>query len=268
MKTPDRQRRELLAGAAAAGLVLISRGTARAVPAGAKAHEAKAGDPKAGDPKDRKNQGKADAKEKHADQDKGDDIPPTEDLMREHGVLRRILLIYDEAARRRAGDDPTGGASTLAVVGAAAGIVHRFVEGYHEKLEEDFVFPRLEKAGKLTELTRVLRAQHAAGRRLTDAIIKATKSPATATTEQRRALGADLEAFVRMYGPHAAWEDTELFPAYRTLFTEAEFDELGERFEAQEQKLLGAGGFEGSLKEVADIEKAIGIHDLSLFTPR
>ena len=27
-------------------------------------------------------------------------VPPTEDLMREHGVLRRIMLVYDEIARR------------------------------------------------------------------------------------------------------------------------------------------------------------------------
>jgi hypothetical protein len=29
----------------------------------------------------------------------------------------------------------------MGVVAAAANIVHRFVEGYHEKLEEQFVFP-------------------------------------------------------------------------------------------------------------------------------
>ena len=71
-----------------------------------------------------------------------------------------------------------------------------------------------------------------------------------------------------MYAAHAAWEDTELFPAYRKQFTEAELDELGDRFEEQEHRLLGSGGFEGSLKEVGDLEKALGIHDLASFTPR
>ena len=47
----------------------------------------------------------------------------------------------------------------------------------------------------------------------------------------------------------------------------AELDRLGIRFEAQEHKLLGGGGFEGSLKEVGELEKALGIHDLSKFTP-
>jgi len=196
----------------------------------------------------------------------GDDIPPTEDLMREHGVLRRILLVYDEAARRLATDDAVAGGA----VAGAAGIVRRFVEGYHEKLEEDFVLPKMEKAGKLVELARVIRAQHAAGRRLTDAIMAAAKAADAklASAEQRRAIVVPIQSFTRMYAAHAAWEDTELFPAYRALFTEAELDKLGERFEDQEHKLLGSGGFEGALKEVGDLETALGIHDLAAFSPR
>ena len=69
--------------------------------------------------------------------------------MREHGVLRRILLVYEESIRRLAAGDAAG-ADVVDVIAGAANIVHRFVEGYHEKLEEDFVFPKLEKAGKLS----------------------------------------------------------------------------------------------------------------------
>ena len=195
--------------------------------------------------------------------ERGGGVPPTEDLMREHGVLRRILLVYEEAIRRLS----TGGAAVVDVVGGAANIVHRFVEGYHEKLEEEFVFPKLEKAGKLLDLTQVLRIQHAAGRKVTDAIRESTKQK-SASAAQRQALTANLASFVRMYAPHAAWEDTELFPVFRQLYSAAELDRLGDRFEDQEHKLLGNGGFEGSLKDVGDLEKALGIHDLSKFTPK
>ncbi|HEX3696428.1 MAG TPA: hemerythrin domain-containing protein [Polyangia bacterium] len=231
MKPIRRDRRELLAGAAGAGLLLLSSGAGAA--------------PKA------------------ATKGKADDVPPTEDLMREHGILRRVLLIYDEAARRLGTNDGT----VISVVGAAANIVHRFVEGYHEKLEEEFVFPKLEKAGKLTDLTKVLRVQHLGGRKLTESIIGATKAGKAPTSEQRLALVADLQSFARMYAPHAAWEDTELFPVYREQFSETEFDKLGDRFEDQEHKLLGSGGFEGSLKDVGELEKILGIHDLAKFTP-
>ena len=220
-------RRDFLAGVAGAGVLLISSAPAA-----------------------------------HAETKRSGDVPPTEDLMREHGVLRRILLVYEEAIRKL----PSGDAAVIDVIGGAANIVHRFVEGYHEKLEEDFVFPKLEKAGKLVDLTQVLRIQHAAGRKVTDAIGEATKQK-TLRPEQRQLLTAHLQSFIHMYAPHAAWEDTELFPVFRQLYTEAELDRLGDRFEAQEHKLLGGGGFEGSLKEVGDLEKALGIHDLSKFTP-
>jgi hemerythrin-like domain-containing protein len=223
-------RREFLAGVAGTGLALVSSAAAQAGP---------------------KQTG---------------GVPPTEDLMREHGVLRRILLVYEEAIRRL----PSGEAAVIDVIDVIAGaanIVHRFVEGYHEKLEEEFVFPKLEKAGKLLELTQVLRIQHAAGRKVTDAIRESTKQK-SASGAQRQALTGNLEAFIRMYAPHAAWEDTELFPVFRQLYSEAELARLGDRFEDQEHKLLGGGGFEGSLKDVGDLEKALGIHDLGKFTPK
>jgi hemerythrin-like domain-containing protein len=234
MSDRGRGRREFLAGVVGTGVVLAADG-ARAAPA-------------------------------HAKKGAGEDIPPTEDLMREHGVLRRILLVYDEAVRRLATDDPVAGGA----VAGAAGIVRRFVEGYHEKLEEELVLPKLEKAGKLVQLAKVIRAQHAAGRRLTDAIAQAAKAAdgKRPGAEQRRAIVVPIQSFTRMYTAHAAWEDTELFPAYRALFTEAELDKLGERFEEQEHKLLGSAGFERSLKEVGDLETALGIHDLAAFSPR
>ena len=52
----------------------------------------------------------------------------------------------------------------------SAGLVRRFVEDYHERLEEKHVFPRFEKAGELGVLVRVLFEQHQAGRFLTDRI--------------------------------------------------------------------------------------------------
>ena len=231
MDDSTRGRRKFLAGLAGTGLVLTAARADGAAPA--------------------------------AKKEKAEDIPPTEDLMREHGVLRRILLVYDAAARRLAGED----AIAIGAVAAAANVVRRFVEGYHEKLEEQFLLPTLEKAGKLTDLTKVIRVQHAAGRKLTEAILKATKPGKSATPEQRRVAVTAMQSFARMYAAHAAWEDTEVFPVYRGLFTEAQLDELGEKFEEQEHKLLGGAGFEGSLKEVGDIEKTLSVHDLAAYTP-
>jgi len=192
------------------------------------------------------------------------DVNATEDLMREHGVLRRVLLVYGEGIRRvHAGTPPP--ADTFA---SAAGVIRDFIEAYHEKLEEEQVFPRLEKAGKLTDLTKVLRAQHDAGRRLTQSILKGATPAALKNKAQANALTASIEQFIRMYEPHASREDTVLFPTFHDLFTEKEFDELGDQFEEKEHQVLGSGGFEGTVEKVAQLEKALGIYELSQFTPR
>src|SRR5258705_9194287 len=57
-------------------------------------------------------------------------VSPPEDLMREHGVLERLLLIYEACGRAiSAGDKPSP------VLPGAARLLRRFVEDYHERLE-------------------------------------------------------------------------------------------------------------------------------------
>jgi hypothetical protein len=102
--------------------------------------------------------------EENKETEKEIEVGPPEDLMREHGVLKRVLLIYGEVLRRidAKQDFPPD------ALADAARIIRSFVEDYHEKLEEDFLFPRFEKANQLVELVKVLRTQHQAGRRVTD----------------------------------------------------------------------------------------------------
>src|SRR3954464_6436602 len=73
--------------------------------------------------------------EKHKEPTKPEeDVSPAEDLMREHGVLKRMLLVYEESIRRIDANQDLPPDPVL----DAAKIVHDFVENYHEKLEEDF----------------------------------------------------------------------------------------------------------------------------------
>ncbi|APR82600.1 Hypothetical protein A7982_07949 [Minicystis rosea] len=192
-----------------------------------------------------------------------EEVSPVEDLMREHGVLRRVLLVYDELVRRIEGRHPF----PFEVLGAAAGIIRRFIEDYHEKLEEELVFPRFEKAGQLVDLVSVLRRQHKAGRRVTDVIVASASPTAAHRADVGITLVNALEAFARMYRPHAAREDTVLFPELRPLVGAKEYDALGETFEEKEHELFGPKGFEGVVAEVAQLEEALGIHDLAKLTP-
>ena len=204
-----------------------------------------------------------------ATQDAGD-ITPAEDLMFEHGVIERLVLIYEEARERldsakgkedagKGKEDPT------AEVAQAANIVRKFAEDYHEKNEENFVFPRLTKASRHVELVRTLKAQHEAGRKLTDLILKLSEGASPAADPKR--LSAALRLFSRMYIPHISRENSVVFRAFRQLVPAKEYDELGDRFEEQEHKLFGSDGFEKFLEQVARIEKRLGIGELTHYTP-
>ena len=191
-------------------------------------------------------------------------LSPNEDLMQEHALLSRVLLVYEEIARRaESGDRPDPG-----ILRQAAGIIQRFVEQYHEKLEEEQVFPRFEKSGPLAELISVLLEQHGAGRVLTGRILERADAVAGGTRDERQHLLDDIRAFIRMYRPHASREGSVLFPAFRGLVPAKEFLELGDKFEAKEHEVLGPEGFEGQVAHVAELEKRLGIGDLSRFTPK
>ncbi len=193
-----------------------------------------------------------------------EEISAPEDLMREHGVLNRILLIYEEGLRRlRAKQDVPP-----AVFHRPATLVRTFVEDYHERLEERFVFPEFEKRQKLVGLVKTLRRQHDAGRAVTDVILRAAAPDRFRTAEARDELARACEAFVRMYRPHEAREDTVLFPALYTIVPAQRVKELGEQFEQEEHRLFGQEGFEKAVEQVAAVEKELGIYDLDQFTPK
>jgi hemerythrin-like domain-containing protein len=195
--------------------------------------------------------------------DNEEEVTPSEDLMREHGLLGRILLIYDSCRISLINNEQFD----MSVLDNSALIIRSFIEDYHEKLEENFLFPRFEKAGKLTDLVQVLRSQHEAGRILTEKIIAFGSGKGFTGPDEKSALITLLANFNRMYRPHKSREDTVLFPAIKKIIPREEYLELGEEFEDREHELFGENGFESMVEKVEKIEKQINIYDLSQFTP-
>jgi len=192
------------------------------------------------------------------------EVTAVEDLMREHGILRRALLVYAETAlrlRKSAADVSPNALQKTAT------LFRTFGEEYHEhKLEEAYIFPRINEKGKgdALQYTAILLAQHVRGREITDHIISVTNTGK---------LGADthvfagaLEAFVRMYEHHAAIEDTIVFPAWKGLLTADEYDELNDKFEEIEHEQFGKDGFDDAVEQIGAIEAELGMNDLSKFT--
>jgi hemerythrin-like domain-containing protein len=209
-------------------------------------------------------QARGDEKKNDKKSEPEEEVSAAEDLMREHGVLNRVLLIYEEGLRRlRAKEDVAP-----EVFQSSATLVRKFVEDYHEKLEENFIFPEFEKRKQLIDLVKILRQQHQAGRKVTDVILRNAVPDQFRKQDARQELVGACVAFIRMYRPHEAHEDTVLFPALHKIVPAKQLKELGEQFEKEEDRLFGDEGFEKTVDQVAKIEKRLGIYDLAQFTAK
>jgi hemerythrin-like domain-containing protein len=194
------------------------------------------------------------------------EVTATEDLMREHGVIRRALLVYSEAVPKLRKNSAGLDASAIR---KTAQLFRDFGENYHEKmLEEDHIFPRIRRMNKppLTRYVEILTAQHQRGREITDYIL-AVANASRISSGNAEPLARVFEGFVRMYANHAAREDTIIFPAWKTNFTDKQLDEISDQFEDIEHKMFGKDGFDDAEQKIAGIEQALGLSDLSQFTP-
>ncbi|MBS0296171.1 MAG: hemerythrin domain-containing protein [Proteobacteria bacterium] len=192
------------------------------------------------------------------------DISATEDLMREHGVLRRVLVVYRETASLLRADASKLDAGAL---GEAASLFRNFGEDYHErKLEEQFIFPAVQKAGgEAGGLVGTLKAQHDRGRELT-AYVQSRTASGKVSAADAEPLAKALEGFTRMYEAHTAFEDTIVFQAWRKTMSKKQFEEMGDRFEEIEKAQFKGDGFDMAVDQIARIEQRLGLHDLGRYT--
>src|SRR5437773_8280955 len=194
----------------------------------------------------------------------GGEVTATEDLMREHGILRRALLVYSASAIKLRGNPSAIPPDALQ---KTAKLFRAFGEEYHEKkLEEAFIFPAVKKVGgEASSYSDILIAQHNRGREITDYIIGVTQG-AKLGTSNAEALVKSLDAFVVMHRNHAAREDTIIFPAWKQTMTDKQLDEMNDKFEDIEHEQFGEDGFEDAVKQISAIESSVGLADISQFT--
>lgn len=192
------------------------------------------------------------------------EVGAVEDLMREHGVLRRALLVYIESVPKLRSDPGSLPADAIA---RTAKLFRSFGEDYHErKLEEAYIFPAVKKAGgPAAAYTDVLKAQHDRGREITDYILGVASKGAIGTGDADP-LARAFEAFVLMYQNHTAREDTIVFPAWKGALSERQLHEMGDKFEEIERQTFGKDGFDDAVKQIGQIEQVLGLADLAQFT--
>ena len=193
------------------------------------------------------------------------EVTATEDLMREHGIIRRALQVYHATVpllrTQPRSIDP-------APLYKTAQLFRHFGEDYHERmLEEKYIFLIVRKlGGQAARYPDILEAQHRRGREITDYIMGATKS-GSILTAHAEPLAKVMEGLVDMYEHHAAREDTIVFPTLKGTMSPKQLDEMSDKFEEIEHKEFGKDGFEDAEKTVDKIEGALGLSDISKFTP-
>jgi hypothetical protein len=166
------------------------------------------------------------------------EVGAVEDLMREHGVLRRALLVYIETVPRLRGA-PGNLPLEPIVVKKAGGAAAAYVD--------------------------VLKAQHDRGREVTDYILTMAGKGSIGTSDAEP-LARAFEAFVLMYQNHTAREDTVVFPAWKDALSERQLHEMGDKFEDIEHRSFGKDGFDDAVKQIGEIEQALGLADIAQFT--
>ncbi len=181
-----------------------------------------------------------------------------EQLMRQHAIVGRILLVYATAVTPGLGTDkPSGPAVT-----SAAQMLRANVDDFHAKFEEEHIFPLFQKSGRMGDLINTLREQHAAARTLTDAILKAGEGGAASTN-----LALNIREYMHMIQAHTAYEETVLYPQIRTV-AGGQYNQLETTLRDLTRTTLGTGGFAGLLTKVEDLERSAGITSLAQFTPK
>ena len=145
-----------------------------------------------------------------------EEVAPPEDLMREHGVLNRILLIYEESASAARGG---AGRSRPDPLAKGAAIIRTLHRGLPREARGRSPLPALREGGgarrsgrRCSAASTRRAAAHRVIQRLSRRRSRAQGAPRADALAERPA-----PEFVRMYRPHEAREDTVLFPAFRKL---------------------------------------------------
>lgn len=189
---------------------------------------------------------------------------PPEDLMLDHAVAERLLLIYQEGTRRMRAKESVD----ARVFHETAELVRKVVEDYHQKREEAHILGQFGEHAELAALAKTLREQHGIARKLTDKILEASTAERFAGGDGRRVVGLSCEAYVRMYRPHMAMESTELFQTLYEVVPEKKLDNIAAQFQKLEQQTFDEGGLDKVLADVERLEKELHIDTLESYAPQ
>jgi hemerythrin-like domain-containing protein len=182
----------------------------------------------------------------------------------QHGVIYRAVAVLEEirGAMDARMDLPPE------IIGGTVEIIRLFIMGHHQQLEEKYLYPVFDAAGKMSGLLGVLREQHAAGSLLIDIMKELYGAFSAKDLAKRRTMGSAIHLFSRMYLAHADREDTMLFTMLRRIMPPESYAELSYAIYRAQAEFLGQNGFDETIRKLTGYEDILGIEDLASYTPR
>ena len=174
--------------------------------------------------------------------------PVTEDLMNEHGLLNRILIIFDNyliLSNSKKSDK-------VKYIADAIKIIKEFIEDFHEKMEEKYIFPCFNNT-KFEDVTKILIQQHIDSRTITSNILE------LCSLNKIKELDNEIKLFIKMYRTHSAREDTLIFRKLRKFITEEEMIKISKIMDEKEDEIFGEKAYDGILQKIIIIEQEFGL---------
>jgi hemerythrin-like domain-containing protein len=187
---------------------------------------------------------------------------PAGSLLLEHGLAERIMLVYERFIK----DLKSGEGADLPLINRTAQIAKSCLSDCHERNEERCLFPLFREEGYLTAMVDALEQQHNAGREVTDKIIDLSTPGRIKDATHMNILVTLCRSYIFMYRPHISRENSELFPRLFHIATRSAIDDIAGKMAESTREALGKHGFAGQLREMAEIEHSLDIHDVRSYT--
>lgn len=181
----------------------------------------------------------------------------TEELVREHEAIKRMLAVIEAAEKKVAG----GEGLPADFIPRVVDFIRNFADKCHHGKEEDNLFPAMEKRGIPREAgpIGVMLMEHDQGRAYVKKMDEAGKRLAEGDKSALKDALDNALGYVELLNQHIDKEDNILYPMANRVLTEEDQNMLTARFEEVEIERIGPGGHQAYLKLVDDLAREVGI---------
>lgn len=193
------------------------------------------------------------------DDESSDVIPCIQDLMYEHSILVRILLIFEELIKK---DIIFLENHNFRYINLLTKIIKIYIENHHEKMEEKYIFPQIRFNKKI--VTNLI-IQHRLSNIITNKLILLTLNKHIYLKNINKIIEL-LKLYITLYRKHENIENTEIFPEFLKNISKEKYKKYGEEMEKHEKKILKNLKVKHFIKFIEYVEKQLNISNISLFT--